>query len=118
MYANLDNLCHYTMRTPSTLVSNRHFLKPGNTIYQEKGNSIPERVNLAPGFWGPDSWKFLFSVARGYSNYPTYSERMQMRRFLESLTHCLPCELCRNNFCTEVTLLENEDLMSSNSVEK
>jgi len=118
MYAQLDNLCHYTMRRPTTIVSNRHFLKPSNPIYGDNQMAIPDRVNFNPGFWGPDAWKFLFSVARGYSAHPTYSERTQMRRFLSSLTHCLPCEKCRDNFCSEVLLLKNEDLVSPASVEK
>ena len=118
MYAQLDNLCHYTMRRPTTIVSNRHFLKPSNPIYGDNQMVIPDRVNFNPGFWGPDAWKFLFSVARGYSARPTYSERTQMRRFLSSLTHCLPCEKCRDNFCSEVLLLESEDLVSPASVEK
>jgi hypothetical protein len=80
--------------------------------------AIPDRVNFNPRFWGPDAWKFLFSVARGYSARPTYSERTQMRRFLSSLTHCLPCEKCRDNFCSEVLFLESEDLVSPASVEK
>lgn len=118
MYAQLDNLCHYTMRRPTTIVSNRHFLKPSNPIYGDTQMAIPDRVNFNPRYWGADAWKFLFSVARGYSAHPTYSERTQMRRFLSSLTHCLPCEKCRDNFCSEVLLLESEDLVSPESVEK
>jgi hypothetical protein len=118
MYAQLDNLCHYTMRRPTTIISNRHFLKPSNPIYGDTQMATPDRVNFNPGYWGADAWKFLFSVARGYSAHPTYSERTQMRRFLSSLTHCLPCEKCRDNFCSEVLLLENKDLVSPASVEK
>ena len=117
MYANLNNLCHYNLHRPKTIMSNRHFLKPNNSIYKENKNYIiPARKNFSPGEWGPGSWIFLESAAKAYPENPTYSQKIKMRRFLESLTECLPCGKCRNNFCKEVTTLEDKDLQSPRTV--
>lgn len=117
MYANLHDLCKYNNRQiDQAILSNRHFLRPGNSIYREEYEVHPQRVNFLPSFWGPDSWKFLETVARGYSKDPTYSERLAMRRFLESLQCNLPCAKCRNNFTGEVETLKDTDLNSPESV--
>ena len=118
MYSRLNDLCHYERHHPETIISNRHFLKPNNSIYHEIEVVVKPRQDFLPNFWGPDAWRFLDTVAKGYSNFPTYSEKLQMRRFLESLTSCLPCGECRNNFCKEVVLIEDGDLGSPESVEK
>ena len=118
MYSRLNDLCHYERHHPETIVSNRHFLKPNNPIYGETEIVIEPRQNFLPDFWGPDAWRFLDTVAKGYSKVPTYSERLQMRRFLESLTYCLPCKNCRDNFCKEVVLIEDDDLVSPDAVSR
>ena len=118
MYSRLNDLCHYERHHPETIVSNRHFLKPNNPIYGETEIVIEPRQNFLPDFWGPDAWRFLDTVAKGYSKVPTYSERLQMRRFLESLTYCLPCKNCRDNFCKEVVLIEDDDLASPDAVSR
>ena len=116
MYASLHNLCHYESNPTRAIVSNRHFLQPSNSIYAESYIIPPPRTNFLPSFWGPDSWKFLETVAKGYSKNPTYSEKLAMRRFLESLRQCLPCQKCRGNFCKEVETLEDADLKSPEAV--
>ena len=118
MYSRLNDLCHYERHHPETIVSNRHFLKPTNPIYGETEVVIEPRQNFLPDFWGPDAWRFLDTVAKGYSKAPVYSERLQMRRFLESLTHCLPCKNCRDNLCREVILIEDDDLVSPDAVSR
>ena len=119
MYANLHNLCrenpHSGFRR-AAITSNRHFLSPNNSIYRDVIVNEP-RKNFLPEFWGPDAWKFLETVAKGYSKHPTWWERTQMRRFLESLRMALPCHRCRGNFCNEVESLEDSDLESPKSVQ-
>ena len=118
MYTNLHDLCKYNnnRQINQAILSNRHFLRPENSIYREAYEIPQRRVNFLPSFWGPDSWKFLETVAKGYSKDPTYSERLAMRRFLESLQCNLPCSKCRGNFSGEVEMLEDTDLNSPESV--
>jgi len=119
MYANLHNLCRenpHSEFSRAAITSNRHFLSPNNTIYNDVIYAEP-RQNFLPEYWGPDAWRFLETVASGYSKNPTWWERTQMRRFLETLRMTLPCEKCRSNFCGEIDELEDSDLQSPESVQ-
>ncbi len=119
MYANLHNLCRENPNSEfrrAAITSNRHFLAPNNSIYRDVIFSEP-RQNFLPEFWGPDAWTFLETVAKGYSKHPTWWERTQMRRFLETLRMTLPCQKCRGNFCNEIDNLEDSDLESPESVQ-
>lgn len=118
MYSNLYRLCQYNSQLPSVVTSNRHFLKPGNQIYCNSENNLTSRINFAPESWGSSGWEFLFAAADGYSKNPTYSEKLQMRRLLESLQSILPCEKCRDNFSTEVLNLTDGDLKNNKTVRK
>lgn len=117
MYSNLYNLCNYSATIPRVITTNTHFLKPESTIYDERMVQI-SRPDFAPSTWGAGAWDFLFTVARAYPNNPSYSEKLKMRRFLESLDYCLPCSKCRTNFACEVGKLEEKNLVNSNSVVK
>jgi hypothetical protein len=46
-------------------------------------------------FWGPDGWRLLHSVARGYPDEPTSQDRRIYAQFFNSLQHILPCIYCR-----------------------
>ena len=116
MYSRLNDLCHYDRHHPKTIMSNKHFLSPHNPVYGEREIIIEKRQNFLPNYWGPDAWRFLDTVAKGYSKNPSYTDRLQMRRFLESLTHTLPCSECRDNFCREIILIEEDDLNSPQSI--
>ena len=113
MYSNIDNLCK--AQTPA-ITSNRHFLPQDSLIYSTHEVVTTDRTNFLPNFWGPDAWRFLETVARGYSPQPTYEEKLKMRRFLDSLTYCLPCKKCRNNFCGEIETLTDNDLSCPKNV--
>ena len=115
MYSNLYRLCQYNSHLPPVITSNRHFLNPGNPIYCPS-NIISSRINFAPKSWGSAAWDFLFAMADGYSKHPTYSEKLQMRRFLESLQSTLPCEKCRDNYSVEILNLTDANLSNNKTV--
>ena len=115
MYSSLYRLCQYESQSPRVVTTNRHFLDPENQIYCPFSRES-RRIDFAPEKWGPDAWNFLFTVAAGYSLKPTYSEKIEMRRFLESLRGTLPCSRCRSNFSREVVRLNDEDLASPKTV--
>jgi hypothetical protein len=113
MYSNIDKLCKE--QTPA-ITSNRHFLPHDSLVYSVQEVVSNDRTNFLPNFWGPHAWTFLETVARGYNTNPSYEERLKMRRFLDSLTHCLPCKKCRNNYCTEVETITDEVLSCPKNV--
>jgi hypothetical protein len=55
-----------------------------------------------PRRWGPPGWEFLFCVAFAYPKNPSLQDKKNMKSFLESLKHVLPCIMCRNNYKKKV----------------
>lgn len=56
------------------------------------------RDNINPKFWGPFSWRVLFTYVLCYpSKSPTNSDREYFREYFESLQGVLPCVKCRKN---------------------
>ncbi len=115
MYSNMYNLCNSNAARPRVITTNTHFINPASNIY---ATSVfrTQRPNYNPGMWGPGAWDFLFTVAKSYPNNPSYSEKLKMRRFLESMDYCLPCKKCRNNFACEIGFLTEGDLTNSQTV--
>ena len=116
MYSSLYNLCNSRTHIPRVITTNTHFLKPHALVYGEEERTQCSRLDFAPEMWGAGAWEFLFTVAKAYDPHPSYTQRLQMRRFLESLTYCLPCKKCRCNFSDEVLELEESDLDSPEKV--
>lgn len=61
-------------------------------------------------FWGPDGWRLLHSVARGYPDSPTNQDRLLYKAFYNSLKYILPCIYCRmslTQYTTELPLTDN-----------
>jgi hypothetical protein len=65
-------------------------------------SSTAPRVNILPGVWGPHAWSFLYSIALGYPNTPTPSEKESMKSFLVAMKDILPCAKCRVNFSAKL----------------
>jgi hypothetical protein len=59
-------------------------------------------VNILPGVWGPQAWGFLYSIALGYPNTPTQTDKESMKSFLVAMKDLLPCEKCRHNFSAKL----------------
>lgn len=112
MYSTTYRLCQYDNETVVT--SNRHFLSPSAPIYVGMSNNIVnDRLNLKPSYWGPSAWKFLYSVAKGYGDTPSFQDKQKMRDFLSSLGYALPCQECRHNYDVEIKDINDADLESS-----
>ena len=60
-------------------------------------SSSAPRLNLQPSMWGPYAWMFLYTAAMGYPNTPSQQDKDAVKNLFASLTHLLPCELCRHN---------------------
>jgi len=48
--------------------------------------------------WGPPAWIFLHSVTLNYPENPTISDKKEYKSFFNSLSHILPCSVCRINY--------------------
>lgn len=56
------------------------------------------RDNISPKFWGPSTWRSLFTSVLSFPKYsPSSSERRYFRNYFESLQGVLPCATCRHN---------------------
>ena len=54
--------------------------------------------SIPPTTWGPFFWHTMHLVALGYSNQPTYAEKRAAKEFYESLTHLIPCPICKLHY--------------------
>ncbi len=54
--------------------------------------------NINPKLWGKSGWKFMLSIALGYSDNPTIEQKKNFRYFFENISNILPCEKCAHNY--------------------
>jgi hypothetical protein len=55
-------------------------------------------MHLPPELWGPIFWSTLHIVALAYPDNPSYVEKKAAKDFYTSLSHILPCPVCRSHF--------------------
>ena len=53
---------------------------------------------MDPNFWGPHLWIFLHTVAMNYPSTPNKEDIRNTHNFLVSLSHIIPCSVCRDHF--------------------
>lgn len=70
-----------------------------------------EKKNLSPNVWGPCAWIFLHSISYSYPENPTENHKKEYLDFLNSLTHVIPCENCRQHFSEYI--IENPPKLNS-----
>lgn len=58
-------------------------------------------MHLPPEVWGPIFWGTMHIVALAYPDAPSYAEKKAAKEFYMSMTHILPCSVCRGHF-TEI----------------
>jgi len=58
--------------------------------------------SIPPSTWGPFFWHTMHLVALGYPMKPTYAEKRAAKEFYESLTHLIPCPLCKLHYADHV----------------
>lgn len=57
---------------------------------------MPGRI--PPTTWGPFFWHTMHITALGYPKEPSYAEKKAAKEFYESLTHLIPCPICRIHY--------------------
>lgn len=55
-------------------------------------------INLNSRIWGKHCWFFIDSVIFAYPKYPTKVIKDNMKLFLTTLEHIIPCEKCRYHY--------------------
>lgn len=66
--------------------------------------------------WGPNGWKFIIACAFAYPIQPTQADRDNMRVFLSSMQHVLPCHRCRVHYNKQIQTLTAESVSSRESL--
>jgi len=54
--------------------------------------------HIGPQVWGPPMWMTIHLVALGYPKAPTFGEKRAAKNFYESLTHLIPCPICKLHY--------------------
>lgn len=54
--------------------------------------------HISPNVWGPILWTTMHLIALGYPKEPTFSEKRAAKEFYESLTHLIPCPICKLHY--------------------
>lgn len=49
-------------------------------------------------FWGPSGWTFLHTLTFIYPKTPSYTDKVTMEKFMNSISYILPCKYCRASF--------------------
>ncbi len=55
-------------------------------------------MHLPPEVWGPIFWSTFHLVSMAYPDTPTYPEKRAAKEFFNSMTHLLPCPVCREHY--------------------
>jgi FAD-linked sulfhydryl oxidase len=48
--------------------------------------------------WGSHAWLFLHTVTLNYPENPNEFDKKHYKDFFESLSHVIPCEVCKNHY--------------------
>jgi hypothetical protein len=62
------------------------------------------RKNFDPKVWGPPAWRFIEFVVASYPDEVTEYDQGWMTEFLVAIAEALPCESCRDNYATWMSL--------------
>ena len=63
--------------------------------------------------WGSSGWYFLHTLTYIYPTSPSYSDKLKMKNFMNSLSYILPCTYCRDSFLKyTISLPINEFLVN------
>ena len=60
-------------------------------------------MHMPPEVWGPLFWHTIHITALGYPKAPTYADKKAAKEFFESLTHLIPCPICRQHYKEYIT---------------
>ena len=64
-------------------------------------------------FWGPSGWEFLHILTFIYPENPSFSDKIKIREFMNSLCFILPCKYCRLSFSKYTNSLPIDDYLDS-----
>ena len=53
---------------------------------------------MEPNIWGSHAWLFLHTITLNYPDKPTKYDKDNYKDFFESLSHVIPCEVCKSHY--------------------
>ena len=48
--------------------------------------------------WGSHAWLFLHTITLHYPDNPTEFDKEKYKKFFESLSHVIPCDICKSHY--------------------
>lgn len=64
-------------------------------------------------FWGSSGWTFLHTLTFIYPEHPSYSDKVKMENFMNSISYILPCKYCRNSFSKYIKSLPINEFLDN-----
>jgi hypothetical protein len=55
-------------------------------------------IRMPPDVWGPNFWATIHIATLGYPTQPTEEDKVNARKFFESLRTMIPCSICREHY--------------------
>ena len=53
---------------------------------------------MEPKIWGNHEWLFLHTITLHYPDNPTEFDKEKYKKFFESLSHVIPCDICKSHY--------------------
>jgi len=53
---------------------------------------------MEPKIWGNHAWLFLHTITLHYPDNPTDFDKERYKKFFESLSHVIPCDICKSHY--------------------
>ena len=53
---------------------------------------------MEPKIWGNHAWLFLHTITLHYPDNPTEFDKEKYKKFFESLSHVIPCDICKSHY--------------------
>ena len=61
-------------------------------------NEHDDDINMFPKIWGPSMWTVLHLISFSYPKNPSTIDKINYKKFYDSIGHILPCNYCRDSY--------------------
>lgn len=78
-----------------------------------EGGSANTDIRMPPDVWGPIFWHAMHIVSLAYPVHPSEADKTGAKAFFESLTHVLPCPVCREHYKQKIATTPIDPALNS-----
>jgi len=68
---------------------------------------------MDPEVWGPNAWILLHTITLVYPHKPTNNDKLNYKKFFNSLDKILPCDWCSHNYKIHLNKYPIENYLNS-----